>query len=184
MPSRSRTKRPRAPDLRTEFARKILERLDSERPLAVTLTPDTHADTAIETCVLSLNPTGFRREPSRMDDGWSPEVSFNGLTWGTENKWLATGSTRVAFKVQEITINVPGPGVCYVEIIRAGDADAQLGSRADAATFRSGKAITLPWISPYAELKVQGTWTNYIPNAFVSGAPFLLAIDVTGWAKR
>jgi hypothetical protein len=175
-------KRKSEPDPTIEFARKILMRL-GERPPAVTLTPDPHADTAIERFVFSLNPTRFRRR-ERPADAWSPEVVFNGLEWGQENGWIATGRPHVPFKVQELTINVPGPGVCYVEVIQAGDTNAQLGQSADAATFRSGRALSLPWLARSEEMKVQGTWTAHIPQAFMCGARFLLAIDVIGWAKR
>jgi len=180
----AKKKRSSGPDPTIAFAREFLKRLREDRPPEVTLIPDPHADTAIERFVFSLNPTGFQRQRS-IEGEWRPaeEVVFNGLRWGTANRWMATGNPQVPFKVQEITINAPAPGVCYVELIQAGRTNAQLGSLADAATFRAGKAVSLPWLSAAGEMRVQGTWTTYIPSSYCCEQPYLLAIDVTGWAK-
>jgi hypothetical protein len=135
------------------------------------LNPNEHSDVKVEAYVFSLNPSQFATTPT--------------LVWGTANGWTAFKNPQVPFRAERVFVNVNFPGVAYLENIQAANVNAQIGSTADAFSFSPlavGTKLSLPTLPPQNTMQVQGTWTTFIPPAFMSGISFLMAIDFQGWA--
>jgi hypothetical protein len=116
------------------------------------LNPNEHSDVKVEKYIFSLNPTIFSNGAAS-------------LVWGTANGWTAFKNPQVPFRAENIAINVPVPGLAYVENIQAANVSAQIGSVADAFSFGAphGRDLSLPTLPPQNTMQVQGTWTPHVP---------------------
>ena len=121
----------------------------------VLLNPNENSDVKVEKYVFSLIPTIFSH-------------GGDSLIWGEATGWTAFKNPQVSFRVTNLAINVPCPGLVYVETIQAGNIQSQVGACADGYTFAAphGKDMSLPMLPPRNTMQATGTWSTYVPPAY------------------
>jgi hypothetical protein len=142
------------------WERHKLRRREGERKKATAtriglLNPNENSDIKVEKYVFSLNPTIFSN-------------GADSLVFGIPNGWTAFKNPQVVFRATNLAINVPCPGLVYVENLQAANLNGQIGSVADGYLFAAphGKEVSLPTLPPQNTMQVQGTWSNHVPAAY------------------
>jgi hypothetical protein len=97
---------------------------------------------------------------------------------------LLSGNPEVDFRPQRVTSNVPLPGMCTVDSLKAANVDAIVGGEVDAfiwSALAQGAEVDFPTLTPANTMKATGAYSGLLPDGgYVTATPFVYIISFTG----
>ncbi len=121
------------------------------------------------------------------------DISVMRFSWGIEETLtletadtglLLTGNPEVDFRPQRVTSNVPLPGMCTINSMKAANVDAIVGGQVDAFIYSAlaqGAEVDFPTLTPANTMKITGAYSGLLPDGgYVTATDFVYNIAFTG----
>lgn len=129
-------------------------------------------------------------EPNKHSDVKVERYSFTlstPITIGTTLAFTLQGNPSVDIRPQRVCTNVPGPNFVFLNLIQVANVVVTVGTGLedanDYASNAVGTILDLPTLSTQTPARVTGTYTGFVPPAYVGGSASNFCTSFKGWAN-